>query len=455
MNKIKQNKITFTIILTAILIIFSSLTILSLPVLFNYKSKVTIIEKNFYKNFKIFLNSSGKVTYKPFPKPHLLVENANLNLSNSFTNEGLINTKNLKIYLSLRDLYLRSFDNFVSTEISDTNFELKFIDIKEIRKHLYLNINKPIIFNNCKVFIRNKNNEVILISPIKKIFYKIDNKNKIKNFKVDGELFGLKYKSEWKRNYTKPKKSYHNISILNPNIEFKNILEIDDIKKIKSKIQVTLPQDKMEYDIQFNNGKIKISSPNNKKINFNLDSEVNLAPFYFEGGLKIKKKSIEKIIDNFLHFLLSKNQDYLGNFNGKLNITLDKINNKLIKKGEINLNIKEKIINVNKARFILDKVGYINTNINFIEEDGHVKFLSRNELNIENYIEFAKIFQIGSKKIKNINKIFFDLQKNIGETDFTISNVRINVSDNFKKPGQEFVVKNIQNLRANFREVID
>ena len=455
MNKIKQNKITFTIILTAILIIFSSLTILSLPVLFNYKSKVTIIEKNFYKNFKIFLNSSGKVTYKPFPKPHLLVENANLNLSNSFTNEGLINTKNLKIYLSLRDLYLRSFDNFVSTEISDTNFELKFIDIKEIRKHLYLNINKPIIFNNCKVFIRNKNNEVILISPIKKIFYKIDNKNKIKNFKVDGELFGLKYKSEWKRNYTKPKKSYHNISILNPNIEFKNILEIDDIKKIKSKIQVTLPQDKMEYDIQFNNGKIKISSPNNKKINFNLDSEVNLAPFYFEGGLKIKKKSIEKIIDNFLHFLLSKNQDYLGNFNGKLNITLDKINNKLIKKGEINLNIKEKIINVNKARFILDKVGYINTNINFIEEDGHVKFLSRNELNIENYIEFAKIFQIGSKKVKNIKHIYFVIEKNLGETDFIIKNVKINKKENSKIESEIFLVNNIQNLRSYIRKILN
>ena len=455
MNKIKQNKITFTIILTAILIIFSSLTILSLPVLFNYKSKVTIIEKNFYKNFKIFLNSSGKVTYKPFPKPHLLVENANLNLSNSFTNEGLINTKNLKIYLSLRDLYLRSFDNFVSTEISDTNLELKFIDIKEIRKHLYLNINKPIIFNNCKVFIRNKNNEVILISPIKKIFYKIDNKNKIKNFKVDGELFGLKYKSEWKRNYTKPKKSYHNISILNPNIEFKNILEIDDIKKIKSKIQVTLPQDKMEYDIQFNNGKIKISSPNNKKINFNLDSEVNLAPFYFEGGLKIKKKSIEKIIDNFLHFLLSKNQDYLGNFNGKLNITLDKINNKLIKKGEINLNIKEKIINVNKARFILDKVGYINTNINFIEEDGHVKFLSRNELNIENYIEFAKIFQIGSKKVKNIKHIYFVIEKNLGETDFIIKNVKINKKENSKIESEIFLVNNIQNLRSYIRKILN
>ena len=67
MNKIKQNKITFTFILTAIVIIFSSLTILSLPVLFDYKSKVTIIEKNFYKNFKIYLKSSGNISYKPFP----------------------------------------------------------------------------------------------------------------------------------------------------------------------------------------------------------------------------------------------------------------------------------------------------------------------------------------------------------------------------------------------------
>ena len=54
MNKIKQNKITFTLILAAIVIIFSSFTVLSLPVLFNYKSKVALIEKNFYKNFKIY-----------------------------------------------------------------------------------------------------------------------------------------------------------------------------------------------------------------------------------------------------------------------------------------------------------------------------------------------------------------------------------------------------------------
>ena len=55
-----------------------------------------------------------------------------------------------------------------------------------------------------------------------------------------------------------------------------------------------------------------------------------------------------------------------------------------------------------------------------------LKFISKNQLNIENHIEFAKIFQIGSKKIKNIKQIYFDLEKNIGETDFIIKNVKIN-----------------------------
>ena len=91
MNKIKQNKITFSLILIAIVITFSSLSILSLPVLLNYKNKVDKIENNFYKNFKIYLNSSGDISYKPFPKPHLLVENASLGLTNLSENDYLIN----------------------------------------------------------------------------------------------------------------------------------------------------------------------------------------------------------------------------------------------------------------------------------------------------------------------------------------------------------------------------
>ena len=136
MNKIKQNKVNFILILITIILSFSSLTLLSLPVLFNYESKVAKIEKNFYQNFKIYLKISGKISYKPFPKPHLLVENAQISLNETKDN-NLINTNNLKIYVSFKDMYTRSFKNFNSTEISNTNFEFKINNIKEIRDHLY------------------------------------------------------------------------------------------------------------------------------------------------------------------------------------------------------------------------------------------------------------------------------------------------------------------------------
>ena len=453
MNKIKQNKITFSLILLAITVTFSSLTILSLPVLFNYESKVAKIEKNFYKNFKIHLNSSGKISYKPFPKPHLSVENATLNLEKKVKSNDLLVTTDLKIYISLRDVYLRSFKNFISAEISNANLELKVSDLKNIRKHLYEKINKKIVLINCKLFIRNSNGEVILISPMKKVNYNIYNKTKIKNFIIEGKIFGLSFFSDWKRSYQTPNISTHNINLFNPPIEIKNIFEF---KKNNSSLQMELDylQDKLLYKINFYDDKIYISSPNKKNTNFNIDSVIQLKPFYSDIELTIKKKKVENIIDNILLNLLAYNKNFLGNINGNLKIKFRDLDNRLIKNGQINFFVNEKVINLEKANFKLDKIGEINTKISFIEKQDEKIFLSKNHLKIKNHIEFAKTFQIGSKKIKNIKDIFFDLEKNIGENDFIISNVTISNLKN-EKSEEKFVVKNIQNLRAIVRKLID
>ena len=112
-------------------------------------------------------------------------------------------------------------------------------DIKEFRKHLYKNINKPIIFNNCKIFIKNKIDDVIIISPINKISYKINNKNKVKYFIIDGSIFGLDFKSEWKRMYSSPKNSFLNINIINPSIKnLKDLLKfLRVIKNLMDKLK--------------------------------------------------------------------------------------------------------------------------------------------------------------------------------------------------------------------------
>ncbi len=453
MNKIRQNKITFTLILTAIAIIFSSLTILSLPVLFNYKSKVLLIEKNFYESFKIYMNSSGNISYKPFPKPHLIVENATLNLIKSQKKDDLISTSNLKIFISLRDIYLRSFNNLLYTEISDTNISVKISDFKELRKHLYQKINKPILFNNCKIFLRNKKKEVILISPIKNISYKINNKKRIKNFEIDGEVFGLNFNSKWKRSYDKPKNSLHQINIYNPNIEIKNKFEYISINNFISQIEVLFLQDKLKYNFEFENDKIKITSPNDESINFGLKSTIQLNPFYFDGQLIIKNKKIENIIDNLLINALNYNEEYLGNFNGVLKIKFKDLKNKLIKKGEIDFLVNENKLVLDNIIFTLDGIGDVESFIKLKETEGVIKFFSSNKLTISNHIEFAKVFQIGSKKIKNVKEIQFDLEKNIGERDFVITNVKIDNND--RNSNELFLIKNIQNLRSYVRQAIN
>ena len=105
--------------------------------------------------------------------------------------------------------------------------------------------------------------------------------------------------------------------------------------------------------------------------------------------------------------------------------------------------------------FNLGKIGTLKTKIKFIENEGEIIFFSNNMLDIINHIEFAKIFQIGSNKAKNINRIYFDLKKNIGDNQITISNVRINSSDNNVDADNFFIIKNIQNLRASIRKIID
>ncbi len=456
MNKIRENKVKFSLILISLGILFSSLTILSLPALFNFNSKASIIEKNFYKNFKFYLNTSGNISYKPFPKPHLLVENSKINLTKTYENDGLLNIKNLKIYISLKDIYLRTLKNFSATEISDSNIELEVSDIIKLREHLYKKVNNTIIINNSKFFLRNNNNEVILISPIKKIINKINNKTKIKNLFIEGNVFGLNFKSDWKRNYNNPNLSLHNIDFFNPNIEIKNKFKFENSKKFEILSSISTFQDRLEYSLYNDNGVINLFSPSDKKnINFKLKSIIKLNPFYFDGSILIKDKKIEHIIDNILVNLFLYDEDSLGNFNGNLLLKFQDINNKLIKDGEISLLINEKKINFKKINFDLDKIGDLVSQIDIIESQGSIKFYSKNKLNIKNHIEFAKKFQVSSKKVKKIKQINFDIEREIGKSDFILKNVKVNNIDEPNKYNEIFFVKNIQNLRAHIRKIVD
>ena len=120
MSKIKKIN-SAKIILPSIIIFFTTILLLSLPVLLNYNSIQNVIEKKISSEFKINLKILGDVSLKIFPRPHYLVKNANLDLNVENDKSSVIQTKNLKIFIPIKKLYSKSNIEINGIEIEKSN----------------------------------------------------------------------------------------------------------------------------------------------------------------------------------------------------------------------------------------------------------------------------------------------------------------------------------------------
>ena len=167
----------------------------------------------------------------------------------------------------------------------------------------------------------------------------------------------------------------------------------------------------------------------------------------------MNNKDINFLIDNLLYFILNS-QEYLGNINGKLNLVLNNIKNPLINNGQINISIKEKTIELENSIFEIENIGKIKSDFRFYENQGDLIFASENVFDITNKKEFSKKFQTNSKSIKNVNKIYFDLEKNIDNGEVSISNIYLNKIDTENFSDNIYSIKNIHILRALIRNIL-
>ena len=453
MKKIKNNNLRFQIILSTIVIIFSSIIFLSLPVLFDYKSIKKSLEKQIFSEFKISVDIESNISYKPFPIPHLFIEKANINLKNHHQQSTLIKANKFKIHIPIIEIYLKSIKNISNIEISDSIIKLKINDIKNIRNHLFYNINNPIKITDSTVFFLNDNNDTILISPIKKINYKIDNKKEYKKLNILGNLFNIDFNSEWKRFYKKPKETFFIIKIKNPSINVKNQIKFKNNKEFKGSSHIELMDEDIIINYKLLNNNLKVSSPdltNNQKIK--VFSHFQFAPFHFNSEVKISNKEINFLIDNFLFYLFIYNKELLGNLNGNFSLNFSNLNDQLIKNGKINFKFENEDIKFLGANFEIPEIGNIESKIKYLKENDEIIFYSENSLSINNYINFAKFFQISSKKIKKIKKINFNIKKKLEETDFLLSDIVLNDNQIKISNNLPFVVKNVQALKAFVRD---
>ena len=140
--------------------------------------------------------------------------------------------------------------------------------------------------------------------------------------------------------------------------------------------------------------------------------------------------------------------------NGNVSLEISNLKNSLINNGVINLSIKDKSIKLKKSQFEVQDIGSIESQFWYYVNNGDLIFISENMFELKNRKEFSRKFQISTKKLKDVNKIYFNLEKNIDNGEISISQVYINEIDKEKFSEKIFIIKNIQLFKAFIRDIL-
>ncbi len=241
----------------------------------------------------------------------------------------------------------------------------------------------------------------------------------------------------------------------NPNLIIKNNFSFDDNSSFRGKSSINFLNEDIILNYVAKDNKIFVNSPDqNKKQKIKVSSKIELDPFFFDAKINFNQKDINFFIDNLLNIISNSNEEYLGNLNGKLTLVFDSLKNSIIDNGSIKFFIKEKEIKLDHSLFEIKNIGKVSSDFRYYENKGDLIFASENIFEITNKKEFSRKFQLSLKNIKNLNKIYFDLEKNIDNGEISISNIYLNKVDKEQFSDDYHIIKNLHLLKALLRKVV-
>ncbi len=429
---------------------------LSIPVLFNYKSIENIIESKFYSDFNINLDINGDIKYQLLPKPHLLISGSSLSMNENNNKSISFDIKNLKVFTNSNSLYPKTKINFKNFEIINTNFLIKEKEYYILRKYFHNSESKPFYIKKSKVFITDDNDETLIISPIEKISFITSRQDDYKKLNIKGNLFDLNFKSLWKKKYNSQMNSQIEIDFKEPNILIKNELNYDNNSSFEGTTSLNFLNQNIEIGYQLKNNVISLKSPQNNN-DIKIDTKIELSPFYLNSNIILNKQNLNFLVDELIFSILNLRPDLLGNLNGDIKFQLTNIEHELIRSGKIRLNISQKTTNLSEVLFNIGEIGQIETEIKYKEETGDIIFHSSNSLIIKNKKEFAKKFQVKLDKVRDINVMYFKIEKNINTGIISIFDIKINQTayKDKKSDKTRYNIRNSQELKSLVKNIIN
>ena len=442
-----KNKNPFGAIISLIILIFLLLLYFTIPTFYNYENFDKEIQKKVLNDFKLNLKNISGITYLMVPAPHFLIEECDIYFENN-SEEKILKAKYLKINIFSKNLHKKEKIELKNIYLNKIDLDLQFVDLKNFYNHLKNNITKPIFLKNSNFFFRNDKDEIISISKIKNFEYYFNLQNNEKKLNILGNLFGSNFKFKWKKNFSNPYISISDIKFNKPKINILNKFNKKNENFTIASTNIELLKNNLDLNYKFNNNSIELLDDKSRKINHSkLVGKVELDPFFFDLNLILSGVRIQTVLNSLFLNLYNTSKTVDLNFNGNLKINLNEINNRLFENLVININFLDEKISLNNSSIKLKKIGKINfSDPSIYEKNQKIIINSKIKFDVVDQDELYRKFLISRQNRIDLNKVYFEVEYNIDEGNYFLSNINFDKSENNQKTFYE--VKNIQQLNS-------
>ena len=433
----KTNKIIFISLSSLFILVLGYFL---LPTIYD-KNLVKIKLQNQIKNkYNLKVNFEDDISYALFPKPHFYANNLNI-----FQDDNvLINSKNTRIYISIKNFF--SFD---ALKVKNILFKDNEFNVKKRNLSFFTNIlnsnnsDNTIIFEDSIIFYKDISEDVIFLVDLNnlKFFYDLEKKYQlIANYKI----FNLPFKLNLNHN---KEKNFFSFILESKNIrlKIKNFFQYSN-KNFNGNLEAQILNDIKYFIYDIKNNSLSINSKDN-----NFKGEIDLRPFYLSLNLNFNEFDVKNFLKDNSIFLNLINSEILNNpnINGEIDINLNKIKNfKYMEKIKIK-NILEEgniyftNINTNWNNSVLIEIN----DTQLLNEDNKVNLIGSINFDFIDLDKFYRYYQINEKYRNEIKKIKFDFFLNVNEKILQINNAKI---DNIDNEQINDFLDNLNSQRKNF-----
>ena len=411
----KTNKIIFISLSSLFILVLGYFL---LPTIYD-KNLVKIKLQNQIKNkYNLKVNFEDDISYALFPKPHFYANNLNI-----FQDDNvLINSKNTRIYISIKNFF--SFD---ALKVKNILFKDNEFNVKKRNLSFFTNIlnsnnsDNTIIFEDSIIFYKDISEDVIFLVDLNnlKFFYDLEKKYQlIANYKI----FNLPFKLNLNHN---KEKNFFSFILESKNIrlKIKNFFQYSN-KNFNGNLEAQILNDIKYFIYDIKNNSLSINSKDN-----NFKGEIDLRPFYLSLNLNFNEFDVKNFLKDNSIFLNLINSEILNNpnINGEIDINLNKIKNfKYMEKIKIK-NILEEgniyftNINTNWNNSVLIEIN----DTQLLNEDNKVNLIGSINFDFIDLDKFYRYYQINEKYRNEIKKIKFDFFLNVNEKILQINNAKL------------------------------